>query len=98
MPNVMAAQANIGGALCEISVIPFLVPRRNVWLTPAAGVLSSNASNIGELGKTWTQSEVHTWQNSVRRGGKSPRKCIYSVPVQETAKHCAKIGWPVGLR
>jgi len=27
MPNVMAAQPNIGGALCESSVIPFLVPR-----------------------------------------------------------------------
>jgi len=24
--------------LCEISVIPFLVPRRKAWLTPAAGV------------------------------------------------------------
>ena len=35
MPNVMAAQPNnIGGALCESSVIPFLVPRRKVWLTP----------------------------------------------------------------
>jgi len=33
MPNVMAAQPNIGGALCESSVIPFLVPRRKVWLT-----------------------------------------------------------------
>jgi len=28
MPNVMAAQPNIGDALCESSVIPFLVPRR----------------------------------------------------------------------
>jgi len=28
MANVMAAQPNIGGALCESSVIPFLVPRR----------------------------------------------------------------------
>jgi len=27
MPNVMAAQPNIGGTLCESSVIPFLVPR-----------------------------------------------------------------------
>ena len=27
MPNVMAAQLNIGGALCESSVIRFLVPR-----------------------------------------------------------------------
>jgi len=25
--------------------------------------------------------------------GKSPRKCIYSVPAQEIAKHHAKFGW-----
>ena len=30
MPNVMAALPNIGGALCESSVIPFLVPRRSL--------------------------------------------------------------------
>jgi len=29
-----AAQLNIGGARCEYSVIPYLVPCRNVWLTP----------------------------------------------------------------
>ena len=40
------------GALCESSVIPFLVRRRKVWLTPSAGVPSSNAANIGER-KTW---------------------------------------------
>ena len=54
MPNVMAAQPNIGGALCESSVIPFLVPRRKVRLTPAAGVPCSNAANIGER-KTYTE-------------------------------------------
>jgi len=53
MPNVMAAQPNIGGALCESSVIPFCVPRRQVSLTPAAGVPCSNAANVGER-KTWT--------------------------------------------
>jgi len=53
MPNVMAALPNIGDDLCESSVIPFLVPRRKVWLTPAAGVPCSNAANIGER-KTWT--------------------------------------------
>jgi len=53
MPNVMAAVRNIGGALCESSVIPFLVPRRKVWLTPAAGVPCSNDANIPES-KTWT--------------------------------------------
>ena len=53
MPNVMAALTNIGGALYGSSVIPFLVPRRKVWLTSAAGVPCSNAGNIRER-KTWT--------------------------------------------
>ena len=91
MPNVMAAQPNMGGALCGSSVIAFLVQRRKVWLTPAAAVPCSNAANIGEH-KTWTQSEFCTGQNPVR--GKSPRKCIYGVPAQETAKHAAEFGWP----
>ena len=26
--------------------------------------------------------------------GKSPQKCIYSIPAQETAKHRTKFGWP----
>ena len=83
MPNVMATQPNIGGALCENSVIQFLEPRRKVWLTPAAGVPCSNAANIGER-KTWTQSGFCTWQNSVR--GKSLQKRIYSLPAQKTCK------------
>jgi len=73
MPNVMAAQPNIGGAVCESSVIPFLVPRLKVWLTPTGRVPFSNAANIEER-KTWTQSEVCTWQNSVK-GAKAPAKC-----------------------
>ena len=73
MPNVMATQPNIGGALCESSVIPILVPHRKVWLTPATGVPCSNAANIGER-KTWTQNGFYIWENSVR--GKSRRKCI----------------------
>ena len=28
------------------------------------------------------------------RRGKSPRKCIYSVPAKEMAKHCVKFVWP----
>jgi len=47
MPNLMAAQPNIGGVLYERSVIPFLVPHHKVWLTPAARVPCSNADNIG---------------------------------------------------
>ena len=67
------------------------IPRGKLWLTPTAPVPCRIAANIGEC-KTWTQSEFCTWQNSVR--GKSPRKCIYNVPAQETAKHRAKFGWP----
>ena len=87
---------NTGGALCwkwrgaKSSIIPFLVPQRTVWLTPTR-VPCSNAANTGEC-KTWMQSEVCTWQNSVR--GQEPPKCIYSVLAQETAKHRAKFGWP----
>jgi len=60
MPHVMAAQPNIGGAVCESFVIPFLVLRRKVWLTPAAGVPCSNA-------KTWTQSEFKSPENVYTR-------------------------------
>ena len=65
MPNVMAAHANRWrGALCKSFLIPFLVPRRKVWLTTAAGVPCSNAANTGER-KTWTSE------------GESARKCSY---------------------
>jgi len=43
MPNVMAALPNIGGALYKSSLIPLLVPRRKVWLTPSARAPCSNA-------------------------------------------------------
>ena len=44
MPNVMAAQPNIGGAVCDSSVIQFIVPRHKVWLTPTTRVPCSNAA------------------------------------------------------
>jgi len=75
----------------QSSVIPFLVPRRKVWLRPDVGVPCSDAANIGER-RTWTQSELRIRQNSVR--GNSPQKYIYSVAAQETAKHGTKFGWP----
>jgi len=46
-----------------------------VWLMLTARVPSTNAANIREL-KTWTQTELCTWQNSVRR--QQPRKRIYN--------------------
>ena len=69
MPNLMAALPNIGGALCESSAIPFLVPCRNVWLMPTARVSCSNVVNIGEC-KTW-------WQNSVRGNSRQNVYIVY---------------------
>jgi len=90
MSNVMDAQPNIGGAVCESSVISFLVACRKFWLTPAARLPCSNAANIGER-KAWMQSEFAP--DKTPSGGKSPGK-LYSVPAQETAKQCARFGWP----
>jgi len=84
MVKVMAALPNIGGILYKTSLIPFLVPRHKVWLMPTTQVPCSNAANIGER-KTWTRSEFA----KIPLGGKSPGKCIYSLPAQETAKHHA---------
>ena len=75
---MLAALPNIGGALCESYIIPFLLPR--LWLMPTASVPCSNADNTGEC-KTWTQSAFCTWQNSVK-GKETPK---YSVPAQEMA-------------
>jgi len=86
----MAALPNIDGVSYKNSLIPCLVPRRKVWLTPTARLPCSNADNIGER-KTWTQSEFCTWQNSFR--SKSPGKCLYCTRPEDGAKHRAKFGW-----
>jgi len=83
MPNVMAALPNIGGTLCESSVIPFLVPRRKLWLTPTAQVPRSNAANTGNS----LERKVNFAAGKIPLGGK-----IYSIPAQETAKHRANLG------
>ena len=95
MPNVMAALPNIDGAMCQSSVIPFLVRRRKVWLSPAAGVpcmqkrCQYRRTQDARLGR-----KVNFATGKILSGGKSPRKCIYSVAAQETSKHRAKFGWP----
>jgi len=48
--------------------------------TSAAGVPCSNAANIGER-KTWTLGrKVNVALGKIPLRGKSPRKCIYTVP------------------
>ena len=91
MPNVMAALPNIGGALCEGSIIRFLIPRCKVWLTPLleCRAVTLPISENARLGR-----KVNFARGEIPSGGKRARKCIYSVPGQETAKHRAKFGWP----
>ena len=84
MLNVMAALSNIGGALC-------CTPQSLADAHCFSAVQCSNTANIRER-KTWTQSELCTWQNSIR--GQEPQKCIYSVLAHEMDKRCAKFGWP----
>ena len=86
MPNVMAAQPNIGGALCKSSVILFLVRRHKVWLMVHALVPCSSAANIGEC-RTWMQ--VNFVASKIPFGARAP-KYIYSVPAEEMAKHPPK--------
>jgi len=90
MPKVIAAQPNMGGALCESSVIPFLVLRRKVWLRPAAGVPYKRAVTLPLY-----ESARHLAHSKILSGSKSPQKCVYSIPAQETAKYRAKFGWPL---
>jgi len=66
----------------ESFVIPFLVPRRKVRLTPTARLPCSNAANIGER-ETWTQNES-------RYVTEAP-KMYNSIPAQERAKHRVKV-------
>jgi len=58
---------NIGGALCS-------APQS--LADAAAGVLCSNAANIGKH-QTWTQSELCSCQNSLR--GQEPPQNVYIV-------------------
>jgi len=94
MPQVTAAQPNIGGTLCESSVIPFLVPRCKFWLMPAPGVPCSNAANVGEH-KTWDSKWI-LHLAKFRQGATAPRNVYIpgSLPAQEMAKHRARFGWP----
>ena len=95
MTNVMAALPNTGGALCESSVIPFLVPRCKVCLTPTARVTCSNAANIREHAIWTVGRKLNFVPGKMLLGGNSPRKCIYSVPAKETPNIVQSL---VGLR
>jgi len=92
MSNVMAALPNIGGALCESSVIHSLCDAAKFgwWhsLLECRAVTVTLPMSNAELGR-----KDNFASGEILSGSKSPRKCMYGVPAQETAKHRAKFGW-----
>ena len=93
MPNVMASLPNMGGALCESSVIPFLVAYHAVkfgWRS----LLACRAVTLPIYENTRLGRKVNFAPGRIMSKGKNPRKCICRVPAQETAKYLAKFGWP----
>jgi len=82
MLSVMAAMLTISGVLCSTPQFCWrpLLECRAVTLP-----IKENA-RLGCL--------LNFAHGEILLRGKSPGKCIYSVPAQETAKHRAKFGWP----
>ena len=95
MPNVMAALPNIGGAFCESSVIPFLAPRRKVWLTPTTRrcAVTLPIYENATLGR-----KVNFAPGKIPSGGKSPRKCISSAVYAAAQKTLNIVQSLVGFR
>jgi len=87
MLNVVAALPTIGGA------VPLLNAAKLGWrpLLDCRAVALQIQDNA-KLGR-----KLNFAPGKILLGGNSPRKCIYSVPAQETAKHRAKCRWPPPL-
>jgi len=71
---LIGAKFTLHVQVCQSSVVPFLVPRRKVWLTPTTWMSCYNVANIGKR-KSWTY-KVNFPPSKIPLGGKSPRKCI----------------------
>jgi len=81
---------HISGAVCESSIIPFLVPHHKVCLKTSA---QCHAATLPKYKNSRLGCKVNFAPGKIPSGDKSSRKCIYTVPAQEMAKHRAKSGW-----
>ena len=70
MPNVMTPLPNIGGILCEGSIIPFLVPRRKLWLMP---MLKCHTAMLPIWENARVGRKVNFVAGKIPLGGKSPQ-------------------------
>jgi len=86
--------------LCEISVIPFLVPRRKVWLTPSVGVPCNGAVTVPIYRTTQDLHgrKVNCARGEISSGGKSPRKCIHGVAAHGDGQTWCKVWLASGER
>jgi len=73
--NVMTAQPNIGGALCESSVIPLLVPRRKVC---RGLLLECRAVTLSVYENARLGRKVNFARSKIPSGGNSPKN-VYIV-------------------
>jgi len=82
MPNVMAALPNIDGALCSTSQSL----ARAHCSTAVQKRCQQESARLGERKVNFAPGKIPLRSNS-------HRKCIYSLPAQVRAKHCAKFAW-----
>jgi len=67
------------------------VQRRKVWLTPT--ILECRTVTLPIYESARLGRKVNFAPGKIPLRSKSPRKCIYNLPAQETAEQCAKFGW-----
>jgi len=91
MPNVMAAQRNIGGALCNIPQFHSLYHAAKFG---RRRLLECRAVTLPIQENARLRRKLNFAPYKIPSGGKSSQMCIYSVPQDEAAKHSAKFGWP----
>jgi len=91
MHNVMAAQQHIGGALCEIFVIPFQVPCYKVWLTP---LLECRAVTLPIQENARFGRKINFALGKIPSGGKSPEN-VYIMYQPWRWPNIVQFGWPL---
>jgi len=71
--------------------IPCTMPQHSGWRP----LLECRAVTLPIYENATLGRKVNTAAGKIPLRGKSPQKCIYSVPAQEMAKHRAKFCWPL---
>jgi len=96
MPKMMAALPNTHGAVCESSVIPFLVPRGHAAKFYRYPLLECRAVTLPIYENARLGRKVNFAPAIITSGARGPKVYIlYIVPALEMAKHRAKFICPL---